>query len=111
MLTWNVYYENINHKKIETFNVFDHGRFLEDCRKVAKKYGKDRAAFSEQLRKELLYYFWCKAEFEVVICPLFQVKDFDGEKVDIYSQVMLNWDIFVDYVFTHQKELMKDRRG
>lgn len=29
-IVWNVIYENINSRSIETFNVFDHGRFVED---------------------------------------------------------------------------------
>ena len=42
MLEWNVYVEDINGKRMCTHNIFDHYGFRNDCKKTAKKYGKDR---------------------------------------------------------------------
>lgn len=65
MLCWNVYRSRYD-KKIEPFNVFDHSGFYGDCVKAKKKY-KDKESFSEEVRKSLLYYFWAKCEWEIVL--------------------------------------------
>lgn len=44
------------------------------------------------------YYFWSKCEWEIIICPW--VGKADDIKIDVYDQLMLNWDKFVDYVWS-----------
>lgn len=126
-LKWNVYYHAFNDKEIKTFNIFNHGRFREDVEKHLKKY-KDKDEFAEKLKSSLMYYFWSKAEWEVVITswvPHITMSELDrlnaereknikeynrepyslyvnpdvGEKIDVYEQVMNNWNVFLDYVW------------
>ena len=59
-LKWNVFYHNINNNKIEVINIFNHWKFSEDVEKSLKKI-KDKNEFAEALKKDLLYYFWCKS--------------------------------------------------
>ena len=66
MIEWLVYRFNFNAQKIEKFNIFDHGGFLIYTQKPIKKY-ISKEDFKDQLKKELLYYFWSKAEHELVI--------------------------------------------
>ena len=107
MLEWNVYVSNFNRKKIEVHNVFEHTRFLEDCKAAARKYSKDKAAFAEAVRKDLMYYYWSKCEWEVIIDHWPPRSDVDCIKVDVYDQVVLNWDRFIDYVWEHAAELRR----
>ena len=107
MLEWNVYVGNFNAKKIETHNVFHHTRLVEDCRAAAKKFKDDKAAFAEEVRHSLMYYYWSKCEWEVIISHWPPMKRFDGSKVDVYDQVMMNWDRFIDYLWENRKELGK----
>lgn len=37
MLEWNVFTDDYNSKKIEIYNVFEHNRFFEDCKKMQRK--------------------------------------------------------------------------
>ena len=37
-LTWNVIYHSVNEDRIKTFNIFDHGGFHEDLKKLYRKY-------------------------------------------------------------------------
>lgn len=107
-MKWYVFYYNINKKKIDTFNVFEHGRFCRYVKEAVKKY-KNKEEFSKQLRSELQFYFWSKAEWEVIVAPwVGGDKEKDAIKIDIYEQVMLNWDVFVDYVWTNRKELLDE---
>ena len=130
-LEWNVYRHNVNNKKIEQFNIFEHGRFLEDVKKDLKKCDT-KEEFAERLKKNLMYYFWSKCEYEVVIssfpmrikkeelerlntefkkdseryghepCSMW-VRPDAGEKIDIAGQVMLNFEVFVDYVWSYKR--------
>ena len=130
-LEYYVYYYNFNSRSIKKFNIFNHGRFLEDVKKDLREC-ETKEEFAEELYKDLIYYFWSKAEWEVVITPWTPyitiselnrlneerkkiLKKYDieprrlyvnpevSEKIDIYDQVMLNWDLFVDYVWQHKK--------
>ena len=130
-LEWNVFKENWNSKEIDTFNVFNHSRFYEDVKKHLKKC-ENKEEFAEELRKSLAWCYWSKCEYETVITSFptridkeelnrlneeFK-KDAEryghephtmwlspvvGKKVDIYEQVRLNWDIFVDYVWSQKR--------
>lgn len=130
-LEWNVFYHDINKNKIATTNIFNHWKFSEDVQKSLKKF-KDKDEFAEQLRRDLMYYFWSKCEHEVIIasfpayitmdeldrlneerashkekydrdCVHLNVCPDTGDKIDIYTQVMNNWDIFLDYVWNSKK--------
>lgn len=121
---WNVFHHNINSNKIEKYNVFDHGGFMQYVEKLP--HNKD--AFIEGLKKEVQYYFWCKCEAEVVITSwpayidareyqkiteennksieergsparVLNVGTTAGRKIDIYEQLMLNWDAFAEYTW------------
>ena len=108
MLEWNVYVSNFNDKRIETHNVFENHRFMTDLRKAARKYrDRERDLFEEQMRRDLMYYYWSKCEWEIVISHWPQRADARDEKVDVYDQVMMNWDRFRDYVWSHRAELRK----
>lgn len=126
-LVWNAYYRDFNGKKIKTFNIFSHDRFREDVDEYFKKY-KNKEEFAEHLRRSLFYYYGSKAEWEVVITswvPHITIDELNrlnterekalkeynrepyslyvnpdvGKKIDVYEQVMNNWDIFLDYVW------------
>lgn len=130
-LEWNVYKEDWNNNKIKIFNIFNHSRFYEDVEKALKKFD-NKEDFAEEIKKSLMWCYWCKSEHEIVIttwAPRITISELNrineelektlkeynrepyrlhvnpevGEKVDVYSQVMLNWNIFVDYVWSHKR--------
>ena len=110
MLEWNVYVSDFNSRKIVTFNIFRHYSFYESCLKNKRKNGKDRDVFFEEMRKDLMYYYWSKCEWEIILDHWPSRDDFYQEKIDVYDQVMLNWDAFTEYVWNHLGELKK-RKG
>lgn len=101
-MEWYAYYHDSNARKIRPCNVFDHGDFRRDVEKLLKKKDIDRDAFSKELRSTMMYYFWSKCEYEVLI-----IKEWVGPsaetKVDIFGQVALNWERFVDYLWGLRK--------
>ena len=107
-MKWNVYYHDINHKEISTFNIFDHWRFKEDIIKDLKKYKDNKEEFAKKLESNLFYYFWAKSEWEIIIAPWCGGdREKDAIKVDVHSQMMNNWEIFFDYVWNNREELLK----
>lgn len=99
-MKWNVFYHNINSGQIEVFNIFGHYSFRHSVEEHLKKCA-DKNDFERILRIELMFYFWSKCEWETVIKPWISgSKGDDGIKVDIYWQVMNNWDIFLDYTWS-----------
>ena len=65
-MEWIVYNFNINKQKIETYDIFKHWNFCEYAKKAMKKF-KTKEEFAEQLKRELMYYFWSRSEYELVI--------------------------------------------
>ena len=126
-LKWYVYYHDFNGKKIKKFNIFNHCGFRNDVETYLKKY-KDKDEFAEHLRRSLFYYYGSKSEWEIVITswvPHITTSELDrlnaereetlkkygrepyslyvnpdvAIKIDVYNQVMNNWEIFLDYVW------------
>lgn len=61
--------------------------------------------FAKNLRSELMYYFWSKCEWEVVISPWISSRKNEDMKADVCWQVMNNWDVFLDYVWNNKRKL------
>lgn len=152
MLSWNVYIGDFNSGKIKCWNIFNHWFFYDSCVKAKKKYKDNMEGFAEDVRSNLMYYFWSKCEYEVVIQPwpsgeLYELREdvkirhlnqmmseagikyprsntfrlqedrevtihvfpkdnvFHDRKIDVYEQVMNNWDIFIRYLWDNRKQL------
>ncbi len=125
-LTWNAYLEDWNSCKIKVFNIFNSFCFMNGVIKANKKY-KDDFNFLKEVRSFLMYAFWSKSEYEVIITswpPYIEKGEFErltkedikyrtwvnlssGEKIDIYNQVMINWEAFKLYLLTNRKLIPK----
>lgn len=129
-MVWNVFREDFNRRAIVKYNIFDHSGFAQDVKKLLKEdISKDE--FAEQLKRSLMHCFWCKSEHKVVISswPAYidkeeldrintEYEEYNnkwghypykinvspdvGKKIDIYSQVMMNWEQFVEYVWINK---------
>jgi len=101
-MKWNVYYHDSNAKKIIQWNIFKHGSFRKEVYELLKS-DLNKDDFIDQLRKSLMYYFWSKSEYQVLILPW--VGQADDIKIDIYNQVMMNWDKFSEYVWLNKEKI------
>lgn len=109
-MEWNVFYHDVNAQQIRTFNIFNHSRFSRDVSKHLKEC-QDKNEFAKKLKSELMCNFWAKAEYEVIISPWCGGKNTKDIKVDIYTQVMNNWNVFLDYVWNGKKEDQKSKEN
>lgn len=122
-LVWNVYHYSFNNKDIEPVNIFNY--FIKEfIMSLDRKFKKDKSInLKEELRKEFAYRYWSKYEFEIILTtfPAYVSKaEIDrlveetksgkyyshyvnlerAKKIDVYEQIMLNYDKLYDYVAT-----------
>lgn len=128
-LNWNVYIRNFNERKIEAYNVFQHSYFCKEVLEACEEYKNcniKREEFEEVIRRACMYYYWCKCEWETVITswppyitkqeierlgaelskdyPCLSTNLETGIKVDVYAQLTLNWEHFIDYLIRCAEE-------
>lgn len=95
-MEWNVYRYNINKKKMELWNIFEHDRFREEVEELLSK-NLPIKNFRKELDLILRHYFWAKAEHEIIIGP-FCGDENARKKIDIYQQIKMNGSHFVNYL-------------
>ena len=110
-LEWNVFIGDFNSRRIRTHNVFDHGGVMTDLKKAARKYAKDKALFETEVRSSIMHWYWSKCEWEIVLQHWPPSENFRDEKIDVYDQLKLNWDKFVDYCWDHAVDLRRREKG
>ena len=116
-LEWNVIVSDFNGGEIVTHNVFYHYSLIQDLGKTLRKLSRKkdmteaekRQEFADNLKTDMMYYYWSKSEWEVIVShwPPGPPERFRDAKIDVYDQVMLNWDKFVDYAWNNRKLIMK----
>ncbi len=102
-LEWNVFYYDINRNKITTYNIFKHSGFNKYIEKAFEKC-KTKEEFAEILRRELMYYFWSKAEWELVVeldednhiflIPWCGCRNPEETKIDVTNDTIFDWNGF-----------------
>lgn len=99
---WNVINYNINRDQMETLDIFKHYKFDEFVHKHLKKC-KTKEEFADKLRSELMYYFWSKAEYEIIVCmeedrvyivPWVGSRDPEKSKIDVTDDPDFDWKGF-----------------
>jgi hypothetical protein len=137
-LVWNVF--NECNGEICPLNIFEYNyKFLEDLLIAKRKHKDNFEEFAEYVRKSLQYYYWSKSEYETVITtwpPYIESEELNRlnkekhereirnrpfyrdavnlttrYKIDIYTQVMMNWDRFIEYIWNNKHLLTKKKLG
>ena len=90
--TWNVLNWDFNSDKLEVYDVGYRFVNAVDSDKLASL-PKNYAELDDYLNSEAHYRFWAKCEYEMIITGWPQQKN--EAKIDICTQLRLNWDRFV----------------
>ena len=101
-LEWYAFEYDWNNKGLIRTNVLGE-RFVEDILKRIKRDKIDTyEKLKEGIKRELMYYYWSKAEHEVMVTDLFprNYEDFQEQavKIDVWYQLEPNLDRIVEYV-------------
>ena len=110
-MEWYVYRHDSNKGKIIKYNVVNTGvinHLTEMLNQIKKEKGHwNYDDLKEAAKQVYMYYYWGRSEHEIII------KEWVGkeatEKVDVFDQLMLNWDIFVDHLYDYVIELMSSK--
>lgn len=102
MLEWNVYIYNINSKKMERYNIFNHGGFVKELATIFKEIPKEERP--SKVKNCLQYFFWCKAEWEIIIKPW--IGEEIEEKIDVYDQIYMNFYRFMSYIEAYREDII-----
>lgn len=137
-LKWNVFNESSG--EIKVINIFEYSyTFLKDLLEAKRKYKDNFEQFADRVRSSLQYCFWSKSEYETVITtwpPYVESEELNRlnkekhereirnrpfyrdavnlttrYKIDIYTQIMMNWDRFIDYIWNNKHLLTKKKLG
>ena len=127
MLSYKVFRENLNSRKIEEYDIFKGGHWEEVARKL-KQECIDRAEWEKCFRVKLMSMYWCRSEYEIILTswpPYITAEEVDRlqeelkdrektwgsravkvnvnlsteEKIDIFRQIDMNWRVFANYVW------------
>lgn len=88
--SFNVIYQNFNAQKFEPYDVIPY--FIDKYKELnLKSRPKTFEEFKEFIKKESLYMFWARCEYEIIIAgwPNKETQ----EKWDIHRQIMMNIDL------------------
>lgn len=110
-LIWTVLRHDINSDSFEKFNVFDHYGFSSSVEKLLKGRNriKDRYEFAVKLSSEVIYYFWCKAEHELILTKrdnqdksIYLISPWCGSRnnpiLDVSSDEDFDWSGFYSWI-------------
>ena len=104
---WFCIVKNINAQRIKRYNIFNHIYFLQNCDKAWIDNHNDSQngflKFEKDVKENLLYCFWSKCEWEILIYGFPFNDKFKPLKLDIYDQVTMNWDNFINYLWRYYK--------
>ena len=127
MLKWNLYCRDPI-GKIAPYNIFKHSAVRTDVEKLFEDRTFSKSNFSDALDKIIRYHFWGRAEAEIAVSswvPHITIEEMErvqseyaqhiikwktppyrvsvnidsSVKINIYEQVHLNWESFIDYVW------------
>lgn len=94
MNKFNVLLWDFNTDSLQYYDVLP---YLRDCYKKSKQKPKTLEELKEFIRKESLYRYWSRCEYEMILTgwPV-QKKDY---KLDVHEQIMMNIDIITTILY------------
>ena len=137
-LKWNVFNESGG--EIKVINIFDYSyTFLEALLVAKRKYKDNFEQFADHIRSSLQHQFWSRCEYETIITtwpPYIESEELNRlnkekeerlaknypfyreavnlnveYKIDIYTQIMMNWDRFIDYIWNNKHLITRKKLG
>lgn len=140
VLIWNVFTIDMNSDEVEVHNLLTKDWYMwKEIRDILKK-NKNITIdeFADKVRSALMYMYWSRFEYESVITSFPPHVDEDaikelneeyqkrietygkfyqtqvslktGVKIDVYTQVALNWTAFIQYLWNNKEKIYKPRK-
>lgn len=111
-LVWNIYHHNFNADKIEVYNVVGGKYFFDKLKKMMKKH-RDKTDFAKALKGEMMYHFWSRTEWELVIeitednrillSPWCGCREPEKVRIDVTNDTSFDWRGFAELHINKQR--------
>lgn len=108
--SWNVLRYDINTNKIGAYDVLAH---MESFVREAKKSSKNKEEFSQRVRSRLMYHYWSKCEWELIVeidgnghiwvSPWVGCRDTRSVAVDVTDATDFDWASFAKKHISEQR--------
>lgn len=97
-LEYYVIHEDFNSRKLKRYNILN-DIFKENlAEQIKKKKITNLVELKEWLKRDFMYHYWSKSEWELAIGGLFAKHPEEFEKIDVWYQIENNLDMIVDYI-------------
>lgn len=100
MEKFNVIIENINSRKMQPYDVIP---YLVSEYQEAKDKPTTFEEFKEFVKRKAQYQWWGRCEYEIIISEWPNPLNREGEKWDVYQQLMMNLDIVTNLLIKSVK--------
>lgn len=107
-LEWYVLHEDFNARQIEPYNILGYSFVEELAAAIKKNKITNREQLKDYLKKEFMYHYWSKTEFEIAVGGLWSKHPDEFEKIDVWYQIEMNFDNIIDYIIL-KMDLFKKR--
>lgn len=105
---WYVLNEDMNHRKIVMFNIFNNISLYEETVKLCEEYDytgdMSFEEFTKELRRLIQWQEWARREYEIMVAPLWSEKQEDWRKIDCYQQAEPNIERVAEHVLKVYEE-------
>lgn len=102
-LEWNVLYIEPNSKQIKKFNIFNEEFKDALCKQIKNKKLLTYDDIYNYFDRYAHYYYWQRAECEMLIGDLFSKSIDNFYKIDIYDQIEINMTNIISYLINALK--------
>ena len=101
-LKWYVLRHDFNADRIINYNCLWNDLPEEISTEIKKKNINNKEELKEYLKHKFMYYYWSKAEYEILVSGLHSKED-NIEKIDIWRQIEPNLDRITEYIIQEMK--------
>lgn len=115
-LKWYAIKYDSNQKKVKNINVLEVIKPEEIRKRIKYKgqnpneynYIKNEKQLEKYITRELMYYYWSKAEQEMMITDLFDENLGRAVKVDVFTQLAPNLELITKYIIKQMNIKFKE---
>jgi hypothetical protein len=99
LLEWKVFLYDFNNMQPKEYNIFKNANLQKYLSKLYKDCQNDRDKFTQELNRLLLWLFCGRCEYEFIMSSWPPSEKDKKYKLDVYEQLMLNFDRLVEYLW------------
>lgn len=101
-MVWNVFlYDERRDSRYtpEKFNIFQNCSFKKAVEELFSIPEQTREQITSEIRRLAMWQFWSRCQYEFILLSWPPRDGEQGYKMDVFEQLEMNWERFIDYVW------------